>query len=165
MKRMDTFKCRICHIFSAAHFVIRGKICESLHGHNYKITLEVTGELNEYQMVIDFKHLKQLLIEVCKELDHKFLLPGKSKNIIIQLNENKAYIRVHWNNVIKEYVIPKTDIKILPINAITSEKLAEYICKQIVIKLRNLKISTIKGIKVVVEELPGCSASFETKIF
>lgn len=44
--------------FAAAHFItMRGK-CERLHGHNYRVTVEVEGFLCEDQYVVDFGVLK-----------------------------------------------------------------------------------------------------------
>jgi len=61
--------------FSAAHQLPgTGGDCERLHGHNWKVQVQVYSEtLNQHGMVIDFKDLKALTKEVLKELDHRFL--------------------------------------------------------------------------------------------
>ena len=43
--------------------------CNELHGHNYKIELEIFGVLNKNGMIIDFSIIKKEL----KKLDHKYL--------------------------------------------------------------------------------------------
>lgn len=61
--------------FAAAHS-LRGYPgdCANLHGHNWKIEVEVVGsKLNEVGMVIDFKEIKKVAKTVIKELDHTFL--------------------------------------------------------------------------------------------
>lgn len=61
--------------FASAHS-LRGYPgdCAKLHGHNWKIEVEVRGhQLNEIGMVIDFKEIKRHAKEVVKELDHTFL--------------------------------------------------------------------------------------------
>lgn len=61
--------------FASAHS-LRGYPgdCANLHGHNWKIEVEIVGqELNDIGMVIDFKQIKKHAKEVVKELDHKFL--------------------------------------------------------------------------------------------
>lgn len=61
--------------FAAAHS-LRGYPgdCAKLHGHNWKIEVQVAGQkLNEVGMVIDFKEIKKHAKEVVKELDHTFL--------------------------------------------------------------------------------------------
>ena len=48
--------------------------CAKLHGHNWKIEVEVRGnKLNEIGMVVDFKEIKRHAKAVIKELDHSFL--------------------------------------------------------------------------------------------
>lgn len=48
--------------------------CANLHGHNWKIEVQVSGtQLNEIGMVIDFKEIKRHAKEVVKELDHTYL--------------------------------------------------------------------------------------------
>ncbi|MBF6058041.1 MULTISPECIES: 6-carboxytetrahydropterin synthase QueD [Thiomicrorhabdus] len=48
--------------------------CAKLHGHNWKIEVQVQGQqLNDIGMVIDFKEIKRHTKEVIKELDHSFL--------------------------------------------------------------------------------------------
>ncbi len=43
--------------------------CQRLHGHNYKVELFIEGEKNNQGMVVDFTHLK----EVVMSYDHIFL--------------------------------------------------------------------------------------------
>ena len=51
-----------CHVFSAAHFITyNGNICEPLHGHNYRVWVEVEGPLDENQYVVDFIALRDAL--------------------------------------------------------------------------------------------------------
>lgn len=48
--------------------------CAKLHGHNWKVEVEVSGQkLNEIGMLIDFKEIKKAAKAVIKELDHTFL--------------------------------------------------------------------------------------------
>jgi len=61
--------------FSAAHQLrgYRGK-CENLHGHNWKVEVEIASErLDDLGLVIDFKELKQKVGKILEELDHQFL--------------------------------------------------------------------------------------------
>jgi 6-pyruvoyltetrahydropterin/6-carboxytetrahydropterin synthase len=61
--------------FAAAHNLreYRGE-CERLHGHNWRVVAEVTAEqLNDLQMVMDFRDLKDTLKEVLSPLDHSYL--------------------------------------------------------------------------------------------
>jgi 6-pyruvoyltetrahydropterin/6-carboxytetrahydropterin synthase len=77
-----TYRLSIHDGFSAAHRLSgSGGKCESLHGHNFRVTLEVTGdELDDNGMLIDFGELKSILKTVLAELDHS------------DLNEHPAFI-------------------------------------------------------------------------
>lgn len=61
--------------FAAAHQLhgYEGN-CARLHGHNWKIVVEVSGhKLDDVGMVIDFKSMKKAAREAAKKLDHQFL--------------------------------------------------------------------------------------------
>lgn len=71
----QTFVLKTLLDFASAHS-LRGYPgdCSKLHGHNWKIEVQVRGhKLNEIGMVIDFKEIKRHAKEVVKELDHTFL--------------------------------------------------------------------------------------------
>ncbi|MCM8756934.1 MAG: 6-carboxytetrahydropterin synthase QueD [Candidatus Omnitrophica bacterium] len=61
--------------FSAAHFLrgYRGK-CEKVHGHNWKVTVVVSGkEIDKRGLLLDFHDLRKELSQVLERLDHKDL--------------------------------------------------------------------------------------------
>ncbi|MEW5767369.1 MAG: 6-carboxytetrahydropterin synthase QueD [bacterium] len=61
--------------FSAAHRLdgYPGE-CARLHGHNWKVEVEVQAEeLNSLGMAIDFRQLKEALGQVLTQLDHRYL--------------------------------------------------------------------------------------------
>lgn len=61
--------------FASAHS-LRGYPgeCKRLHGHNWKVEVEVVAsELDEVGMGIDFKVIKQAARQICGELDHQYL--------------------------------------------------------------------------------------------
>ena len=69
------WRLKVIDSFSAAHFLrnYKGK-CENLHGHNWKVELEVEGErLDETGLLIDFKELKKILKNVLELLDHRLI--------------------------------------------------------------------------------------------
>lgn len=62
-------------IFSSAHNLrgYKGR-CEELHGHNWKVEVEVKSEqLDKTGMLLDFKSLKMKLSKVLEKLDHIYL--------------------------------------------------------------------------------------------
>ncbi len=61
--------------FDASHFLpnYEGN-CERVHGHTYRLIVEVEGELKENGMVMDFNELKDIVnAVVMKRLDHSNL--------------------------------------------------------------------------------------------
>lgn len=61
--------------FSSAHNLrgYKGK-CESLHGHNWEIEVEVASvKLDKIGMVLDFRKVKNKLGRITEKLDHKYL--------------------------------------------------------------------------------------------
>jgi 6-pyruvoyltetrahydropterin/6-carboxytetrahydropterin synthase len=69
------YELRVSFGFGAAHRLEEyGGKCENLHGHNWKVEIEVTaGELDSRGLAIDFRELKTLAREVIDKLDHTFL--------------------------------------------------------------------------------------------
>jgi 6-pyruvoyltetrahydropterin/6-carboxytetrahydropterin synthase len=47
--------------------------CASLHGHNYRLTVEVTGNLNEDEMVLNYYKLADIVQPLIDKWDHQFL--------------------------------------------------------------------------------------------
>jgi len=73
------FTLEIQETFSAAHVLDSSysKECQELHGHNWKVTVHVSTHcLNESNMVIDFKNLKEIFRKVISEFDHALIVPA-----------------------------------------------------------------------------------------
>jgi len=70
-----TYRLSIKDGFAAAHRLVgSGGKCESMHGHNFRVILEVSGDqLDETGMLMDFGDLKRILKAVLVELDHSDL--------------------------------------------------------------------------------------------
>jgi 6-pyruvoyltetrahydropterin/6-carboxytetrahydropterin synthase len=69
------YELKIVTEFAAAHNLrnFRGK-CESLHGHNWKVEVVVSGaELDDSGVVLDFAEVKAATSEVMEEIDHRYL--------------------------------------------------------------------------------------------
>ncbi|MBM3250418.1 MAG: 6-carboxytetrahydropterin synthase QueD [Candidatus Omnitrophica bacterium] len=69
------FSIKVEDVFSSAHNLrgYKGK-CEELHGHNWRVQVEVAGEkLDKAGMLLDFKAMKAKLKGVLGGLDHKYL--------------------------------------------------------------------------------------------
>lgn len=80
--------------FSSAHQLrgYQGK-CENLHGHNWAVTLCVSGSaLNEAGLLIDFHDLKAILHRTCDRYDHKNLNDIPPFDTINPSSENIARV-------------------------------------------------------------------------
>src|SRR5690348_6243662 len=113
--------------FSSAHFITFGGKCERLHGHNYGVLVEIEGELSEDKLVFDFTILKRLTREICKRLDHRFLLPLYNPHLQLIASRDEWEIRFEE----KRYIFPRADVIELPIDNSTAERLAEYVCQEL----------------------------------
>jgi 6-pyruvoyltetrahydropterin/6-carboxytetrahydropterin synthase len=61
--------------FSAAHAIngYKGE-CKQLHGHDWKIQIEVAADrLNEIGMAIDFHQLQDITQDILKQFDHQYI--------------------------------------------------------------------------------------------
>ncbi len=75
LARAGQFALTVTVDFAAAHRLMgyEGN-CARLHGHNWKVIIEVTGaRLNGVGMVLDFKAIKAAAREAAKTLDHYYL--------------------------------------------------------------------------------------------
>lgn len=93
--------------------------CRRLHGHNLRIIVEIEGEVKLDGMIVDFRHIK----EIINELDHKTLIPQE----LATWDGNDILIETEYNR----YVIPKSDCAILYITTVTAENLAKYLVYRI----------------------------------
>ena len=63
--------------FDSAHFlpnVPEGHKCKNVHGHTYRLTVFLEGELEPHlDWVIDFAELKKVINPILDEIDHKLL--------------------------------------------------------------------------------------------
>ena len=148
--------------FASAHMATLGKELEPLHGHNYRVSFQVDGELTDEGWVIDFSILKQLVREQCDALDHRFILQMLSKTIRIEHNlEDNSYVLSHSD---KRYVFPDHDVLALAIENTTAEYLAELIGINVTTKLLELEMTNINKIECVVEEAPGQSGAYRQNL-
>lgn len=144
--------------FSAAHFITYGGKCERLHGHNYGVLVEMEGELGEDNLVFDFTVLKQITREICRTLNHRFLLPLENSHLELKSSEESWEIKFEG----RRYVFPTTDVVELPIDNSTAERLAEYICGQLLRRLSAHNTSNLRTITVGVAEAPTQTAYYST---
>jgi 6-pyruvoyltetrahydropterin/6-carboxytetrahydropterin synthase len=157
----EHFKVRVTkdHLtFCSGHFIsYEGDKCERLHGHNYRATVEVEGELDANHYVFDFIALKHRTKAITDELDHHMLLA--TRNPLITVEEGPRGVRVRYRD--REWLFPRDDCVLLPIENTTAELLARHIALRLLEDLRRLHHYTPAVLRVEVEENVGQSATCE----
>ncbi len=144
-------------VFCSGHFIsYEGDKCERLHGHNYRAAIEVEGTLDENFYVFDFITLKRCAKAITDELDHRMMLP--TKNRVIALEESAKSIRVRYKD--REWLFPRDDCVLLPIENTTAELLGRYIGERLRDDLRTTYQYVPEVMRVEVEESFGQSASW-----
>ncbi len=139
-------------VFSAAHFItFNGNICESLHGHNYRVKCEVIGPLDENGYVVDFIALRDTLAEIVKRLDHHVLLP--TQHSLIKVDQSEQEVTATFAE--KRWVFPAEDCVLLPLANTTAELLARFIGGELRSSCRAKFGSKITRLVVAVDENRG----------
>ncbi|MGW8256337.1 MAG: 6-pyruvoyl trahydropterin synthase family protein [Thermoguttaceae bacterium] len=145
-------------IFSAAHFItFEHGSSEALHGHDFRLTLEVPGPLNSQQYVVDFTIVHEIVKKLLSELDHRVLLPREHPCLRIQVAGEELEATVDR----RRWVFPKEHCLLLPLANTTTEMLARYLAERIYRALQEKNISLPKGIRVELGEGRGFTAICE----
>ncbi|MBW3597818.1 MAG: 6-pyruvoyl tetrahydropterin synthase family protein [Planctomycetes bacterium] len=111
-------------IFSAAHFItFDGNICERLHGHNYRVSAEAAGPLDENSYVIDFIAFRDALRGLVDELEHRVMLPTEHPQIRVAWDDREVTATFED----RRWVFPRGDCVLLPVANTTAELLARYL--------------------------------------
>ena len=139
-------------VFSAAHFItFNGGVCERLHGHNYRVTAEVFGPLDENHYVVDFIALRDALHAIVLELDHHMLLPASHPQICVTADD--ASVEAVFED--RRWVFPRCDCILLPVPNTTTELLARYIGRRLLDDLE-AKTGVRPGrLRITVDECEG----------
>lgn len=145
-------------VFSAGHFITYdGGHCERLHGHNYRVAVEVDGPLDDNRYVFDFIALRDRTREITDELDHRMLVAANSRLLPCEATAERVVIRFGQ----KEWVFPREDCVLLPVANTTSELLARYIAGRLLGVLKERHRFVPDAIRVEVEENFGQCATYE----
>src|SRR5437762_995701 len=139
-------------VFCSGHFIsYEGDKCERLHGHNYRAAVEVEGDLNVDKYVFDFIALKHRTKALTDELDHHMLLP--TRNPCITLEERPNGVHVRYKD--RQWLFPRDDCVLLPIENTTAELLARYLALRLAEDLRRHYHYEPEVLRVEVEENIG----------
>ncbi len=144
--------------FSVAHFTIFGPgRAEPLHGHNYRLALEVEGEgVDELGLLADCARLKRAARAACAALDDKVLLPEESPYLAIGRSGEKSGARGEGTVAVRfadrEYRFPQGEVLFLPVANVTMELLARWAWERLA---KVAKGGAVTSLMVEIEETPG----------
>jgi 6-pyruvoyltetrahydropterin/6-carboxytetrahydropterin synthase len=145
-------------VFSAGHFLTYGdNICERLHGHNYRVDVEVEGPLGEHGYVVDFIALRDAIQAIVAHLDHRMLLPRSHPTIRVVEVDQEVIVRFED----RRWVFPTGDCLILPLANTTTELLAAWIADRLMEQFPAMHAEGITTLRVSVDENHGQWATCE----
>ncbi len=145
--------------FSSAHFTLfPDHRTELLHGHNYRVRVEVAGgELDAGGLLLDIDALKRAIRALCASLDSRTLIPGDSDRLRWQEVEDGIEVRFEE----RLYRFPSRDVLVLPLANTTMELLARKIWEDLAPFLAG---SGLDSLSVAVEESAGQLCWYEAAI-
>ncbi|WP_435009578.1 6-pyruvoyl trahydropterin synthase family protein [Tundrisphaera lichenicola] len=145
-------------VFSSGHFITyNGDQCERIHGHNYRVAVEVEDDLDINHYVFDFIALKDLTQAIVNELDHRMMLPTQSD--LIRLEEDGPNWLVRYQD--RRWSFPREECALIPIANTTAELLADHIAGRLRRDFDERGLPTPRILRVEVEESFGQSAEVE----
>lgn len=135
-------------VFSAAHFItFNGNVCERLHGHNWRVAVQVNGPLDENSYVFDFIALRDGVQTVVDELDHRMLVATEHPTIKVAASPKEVELTFED----RRWVFPADECVLLPIANTTAELLANWIGQRLIESV-SLQDSHLESLSVEVEE-------------
>lgn len=122
---LTTIKAASPHLrFSAAHFIyFDDGSCETLHGHDYRVVVELTGRPSQAGLLFDFLHLERIVRDILLPLDHRVLIPCDTSKI--HVSEQDGEVRLASAG--KRWCLPREDCCLLPVPNTTAENLVAYL--------------------------------------
>ena len=117
--------------------------CKNIHGHTYKVRVEIEGDTDENGMIMDYFDMANIMNPVIHKLDHAFLVDANDSIMLDFLTANNF----------KHVVINKTT---------TAENIAAYILDIITPSFQQYK--NIDILKIRFNETADVFAELEKKL-
>lgn len=145
--------------FSCAHFLMfPDGSKERLHGHNYRVDLEIEGALTDRGLVIDFIQVKPVVRELCDWLDEHWIVPGDHPDLEIK-HRDDGHTDVRYREY--RYLAPTDEIHVLPINNTSAENFATWMGRELRSRIaQRFGRTKIQKLRVAVSETPGQSGVY-----
>ncbi len=134
--------------FSAAHFIPSHDKCSRLHGHDYCISISVTGE-NDSGFVIDFDILKQRAMDLISRMDHRVIVPSKQDRS--RFTREGGHVNVEYDG--KSMSFAESDVYFLDAAVSSSEEMSTNLLAELVGKIREFR--NVRKVEVCLFEGPG----------
>lgn len=152
--------------FFAAHFVAKldsssGKVLrETLHGHNYKVTVEVIGSKQaDSPYIIDKNDIQDSAKRLCDIFHSKMLIPVRSPALIVKSGSPDAdHVTMSVKGVNEVFQFPLRDCLLLDLEYTSIEDLASLfttLLHEDLAKKGPRVMANIQKIKVSVQEYQG----------
>ncbi|MBT8378386.1 MAG: 6-carboxytetrahydropterin synthase [Ignavibacteria bacterium] len=117
-------------------------LCKNIHGHSYKMIVELEGNLNEQGMVIDYYEVEKIIDPIIEKLDHAFMV-NKNDNVVLDFLE-----KMNSKKVVVDF-----------------ESTVENISKYLLNEISNANLqSNVKKLAVRIYETAGDYAEGEKEI-
>ena len=151
-----TFIAREQYKVSCAHMtVFPDGTKERLHGHNYSIALALDLDRIDLSAMVPFSPLKQALADLCAAWKERVLLAAHNPFFKVHREDD---LEIEFHLCGDHYVLPKTDVLLLPCDNISVEALSVLVAARLRDTIERLS-SHILGFEVTVAESPGQGAT------
>jgi 6-pyruvoyltetrahydropterin/6-carboxytetrahydropterin synthase len=145
--------------FSVAHFtVFSDTVAEHLHGHNYRVRVEIAGDsLDRLGLLMDLRGVKAEIRRLCAELDSKTLVPERCALVAVAPSDDGVEVRFGA----RVYRLPRPDVRLLPIRNTSIEELALWFWRELEPSLAGGRVTELR---VEVEETAGQSCVYAARL-
>lgn len=117
--------------------------CRSLHGHSYRMTVELEGSVSASGMVLDFQEIKKRVAPLVEAWDHATLVAAHDQELL-QIVQHAGW---------KHFVFPANT---------TSEHIAQYVADHLCVEHgEHLHRAGVQGVRVRLTETETCYAEAE----
>ncbi len=121
-------------------------VCRNLHGHSYRMIVELEGEPDARGMVLDFKHLKRALAPLVEAWDHAILVAETDAELLAVAKQTG------WKHAVLPFDTTAENL---------SDYVAGYLCEHAAEMLRTHRI---RRVRVRLEETETCYAEAERAV-
>lgn len=130
---------------------------ERLHGHNYQVSVAIEVDDVSFAQMVPFAPIKAALAELCAAWKERTLLATQNPHYVLVSDDGHE---LEFRLCNQRYVLPRTDVLLLPIDNIAVEPLAVHVAELLVERLRPvLSGAHVTGLEATISESPGQGAS------